>query len=499
MPRTFMYNDASGNITEAYLHVTATSMGFASEIIGLLGPGADIYIAYSPTAEDLAEKLRQFDGEADREGLMRHIRAIQDNFQVFSGLINTKGNVSTEEIDRIQDSRIPRPVLEAWKSYLGNDSARHLITTFLYLQTAMNTGYSREFIGSLAETSGRVHVFPAGEPINDWARDRITGAVGSRGEKTIIQGKVDPENRTSNNLSPLMERNGASLAMEPFWRERGFEVVPASDVELELYEGGDIVPSENTAFIGEETYRINRGILGRTKAVGCLRKLTGKPRTVLINTLESIHSDLYLAALGENDILLGDTEPCRRIMKERRLWRDEYEIPSGQRGKELNVIARFMESKGFNIERIPFFHTQRYFCGIRNVDDHVSRSYANCVFNGKDVIVAPFGIPELDEMSAEPFESRGFNVINVGSMGTLPDLLDDSNIRISGYRRAGVRCSLNVLSRDSKPAMNGSGGGIEIETPNLLTGSLAENMRIGRNDPCPCKSGLKYKKCCGRP
>jgi hypothetical protein len=22
-------------------------------------------------------------------------------------------------------------------------------------------------------------------------------------------------------------------------------------------------------------------------------------------------------------------------------------------------------------------------------------------------------------------------------------------------------------------------------------------MRIGRNDPCPCKSGLKYKKCCG--
>ena len=22
--------------------------------------------------------------------------------------------------------------------------------------------------------------------------------------------------------------------------------------------------------------------------------------------------------------------------------------------------------------------------------------------------------------------------------------------------------------------------------------------KIGRNDPCPCGSGLKYKKCCGR-
>ena len=23
-------------------------------------------------------------------------------------------------------------------------------------------------------------------------------------------------------------------------------------------------------------------------------------------------------------------------------------------------------------------------------------------------------------------------------------------------------------------------------------------IKIGRNDPCPCGSGLKYKKCCGR-
>lgn len=24
------------------------------------------------------------------------------------------------------------------------------------------------------------------------------------------------------------------------------------------------------------------------------------------------------------------------------------------------------------------------------------------------------------------------------------------------------------------------------------------NQKVGRNDPCPCQSGLKYKKCCGR-
>ena len=25
-----------------------------------------------------------------------------------------------------------------------------------------------------------------------------------------------------------------------------------------------------------------------------------------------------------------------------------------------------------------------------------------------------------------------------------------------------------------------------------------ESAKIGRNDPCPCGSGKKYKKCCGR-
>lgn len=35
--------------------------------------------------------------------------------------------------------------------------------------------------------------------------------------------------------------------------------------------------------------------------------------------------------------------------------------------------------------------------------------------------------------------------------------------------------------------------GIEPVTPPLKAG-----LRIGRNDPCPCGSGKKYKRCCGR-
>ena len=35
--------------------------------------------------------------------------------------------------------------------------------------------------------------------------------------------------------------------------------------------------------------------------------------------------------------------------------------------------------------------------------------------------------------------------------------------------------------------------GLEMQTPYVRT-----EPKIGRNDPCPCGSGKKYKKCCGR-
>lgn len=27
---------------------------------------------------------------------------------------------------------------------------------------------------------------------------------------------------------------------------------------------------------------------------------------------------------------------------------------------------------------------------------------------------------------------------------------------------------------------------------------IRETAKVGRNDPCPCDSGQKFKKCCGR-
>ena len=35
--------------------------------------------------------------------------------------------------------------------------------------------------------------------------------------------------------------------------------------------------------------------------------------------------------------------------------------------------------------------------------------------------------------------------------------------------------------------------------PASSSGPAARRVKVGRNDPCPCGSGKKFKKCCGSP
>lgn len=38
----------------------------------------------------------------------------------------------------------------------------------------------------------------------------------------------------------------------------------------------------------------------------------------------------------------------------------------------------------------------------------------------------------------------------------------------------------------------------ELYKEQKASGTVRKEKKIGRNDPCPCGSGKKYKKCCGR-
>ena len=61
--------------------------------------------------------------------------------------------------------------------------------------------------------------------------------------------------------------------------------------------------------------------------------------------------------------------------------------------------------------------------------------------------------------------------------------------------RAGVRKNPSAsATRALDPAdSKGAEDELQIELP-----SRRETPKVGRNDPCPCGSGKKYKNCCGR-
>lgn len=46
----------------------------------------------------------------------------------------------------------------------------------------------------------------------------------------------------------------------------------------------------------------------------------------------------------------------------------------------------------------------------------------------------------------------------------------------------------NILSEEKRK---------EITKKQRLSGTVIKEHTVGRNDPCPCGSGKKYKKCCG--
>jgi len=84
----------------------------------------------------------------------------------------------------------------------------------------------------------------------------------------------------------------------------------------------------------------------------------------------------------------------------------------------------------------------------------------------------------------------------------LEELEEDSNVRIDidveklYYNMLAAKAKWlytlpqwdNILSEEKRK---------EITRKQRLSGTVIKEEKVGRNDPCPCGSGKKYKKCCG--
>ncbi|MFN0029870.1 MAG: SEC-C metal-binding domain-containing protein [Acidimicrobiales bacterium] len=89
---------------------------------------------------------------------------------------------------------------------------------------------------------------------------------------------------------------------------------------------------------------------------------------------------------------------------------------------------------------------------------------------------------------AQPAKLAQPRVTNVSYSSSGTDLDTD---RAPAVARRGGRNNPNLPAAQ---AAAGGGGAV-----NAAAGAVADANRVGRNDPCPCGSGRKYKSCWGTP
>ncbi len=337
--------------------------------------------------------------------------------------------------------------MEVYQFYKVSPLFREFVDAFVEYHTSKNLGFNQANLEAFQREVGeRGIVFPANGSITSFSRDRFIPAIDSSGRKVVVQGKTL---EGVLNFGPRAKVNELGILKQDIWARNGFRTIPASRTDLVYYDGGDIVTTEHTAFVGPDVYSKNVKNLGVQQTIRSLKNLTGKRIVVIANHIDAwSHIDLYWLPLDEKSGLLGDLSLSKKMLAQKGLWNDDCERSLKLLGPELDLVATGLMREGIQVSRIPLFCSGSQFTEKHIMANYIERSYANAVIDNQEVNVAPFGIDELDELSRKPFEERGLRIKAVKSMGTILDLLDQSKPGIAEYRNAGVRCSTCILSRN---------------------------------------------------
>lgn len=144
-------------------------------------------------------------------------------------------------------------------------------------------------------------------------------------------------------------------------------------------------------------------------------------------------------------------------------------------------------------------HQQRYEePGLFSEGEHSRIQIAALTYNWYMCLYAPMHIEEIDYLREQyPYtyaDNRTlFEKIQKDAQGTAEEVLDELLKFEKDMNRQRLRSAL--LETYAKASM------VKKE-PVQITDGMESYKRIqpkvGRNDPCPCGSGKKYKKCCGR-
>ena len=89
----------------------------------------------------------------------------------------------------------------------------------------------------------------------------------------------------------------------------------------------------------------------------------------------------------------------------------------------------------------------------------------------------------IPPMSPEQYESIKTNIMDVAS----EEMTAEQESAIKALAEAKAASVENIVGAEQIPTFRFT-----------RIRPIVKDYKIGRNDPCPCGSGKKYKNCCGR-
>jgi hypothetical protein len=97
-------------------------------------------------------------------------------------------------------------------------------------------------------------------------------------------------------------------------------------------------------------------------------------------------------------------------------------------------------------------------------------------------------------IAVEPDQAPFFR----GRLSAVMERADTSNVPVAALKGiTGLLIPFAVFDPFERPELEAAARSCEVELVWLEAQELPER-KPGRNEPCPCGSGLKFKRCCGR-
>ncbi len=453
-----MLDDTSGRVAEAMVFYNPCSAVAINAVIEAL-PETRFYIPYGYTREDLIDIIRTMPLAHDAEsyGTVRSFMTLITEYPQFLYFFNSNEQSIKDElrhwkIDMKRGKPVPFPyedVTAIWKLFRQDQIFREFVYRCISLTNSRNPRLkgSRTDIDALQEQyKGRVEFFPVNDIIGNFSRDMVL-ATGN-GRRTLIQGK--PWSKYTLNYSHRTVLGDALVAQHSFWKNH-FDLLPSSGVGLIFYEGGDMRAAGDTLFVGQQTWVVNY-MAGSTPShiEDELLRLSGMSNVIVVGKetrpLFPTHLDMYFVPFDDKHVGVGDMTPVVTFLEQQKRLKDIHVKSYKKRQPYLDRTSTELERMGYVVSRIPLyveFDPEGY--DELTVSMHI-RSFANEVRNGNESILAPFGIPALDDSGYEIFERHGLTIKEIKSAGSLDTLLSYDPL-YAPFCSGGIRCYVNVLER----------------------------------------------------